>query len=54
VSAALILFAPEHRTVAANIAAGAFLVLAAGLAGFTRFKASAPGLKIDADTRRSN
>lgn len=48
VSGALVIFAPEHRTVAANIVAGAFLLMAAGLAGFTRLKANAPGLSLDA------
>ena len=51
IAGALILFAPESRVVAANIIAGAFLVLAAGIAGFTRLKASAPGIKIDTDQR---
>jgi hypothetical protein len=49
VSAATILFAPQDRTVAANIIAGAFMALAMGIAGFTRFKAKAPGIEIDAD-----
>jgi hypothetical protein len=47
-SAAIILFAPEHRTVAATVIAVAFLAMAVGLAGFTRFKASAPALKVEA------
>jgi hypothetical protein len=47
-SAAVILFAPEHRTLSAMVVAFAFLALAVGLAGFTRFKASSPALKIDA------
>lgn len=54
ISGALIVFAPESRTAAANLVAGAFLVLAVGIAGFTRFKAKAPGLDIEAAGRNSN
>lgn len=52
ISAALIMFAPEHRGVAANIVAGAFLALAVGLAGFTRFMAKAPAIEIQADSMK--
>ena len=48
VSALPIALAPESRSVAANTVAGALLILAAGIAGFTRFHAKAPGLDIDA------
>jgi hypothetical protein len=49
VGAVLIAFAPDDRTTAANITAGALLVLAAGIAGFTRLNAKVPGLSIQAD-----
>lgn len=48
ISAALIVYAPESRSTAANLVAGAFLVLAVGIAGFTRFKAKAPAIEIEA------
>jgi hypothetical protein len=54
ISAALIVLAPESRTMAANLIAAAFLVLAVGIAGFTRFKAKAPAMEIEADGRNSN
>ena len=43
----LIMWAPAIREAAANIAAGSFLILAAGIAGFTRFRASAPTISIE-------
>lgn len=49
IAALLIVFAPESRTVAANMAAAALMILAAGIAGYTRFAAKAPGLEIGAD-----
>jgi hypothetical protein len=52
VAAALIVFAPENRTVGANVVAGAFVILAAGIAGFTRFRAKAPGLDVSGDQAR--
>jgi hypothetical protein len=55
VGALLILLAPESRSTAANFAAAALLVLAMGIAGFTRFHAKAPGLDINAEkSARSN
>jgi uncharacterized membrane protein YvbJ len=55
ISALLIGFAPESRSVAANIIAGALLILGAGIAGFTRLRAKAPGLDLNAGGRsRSN
>lgn len=55
VSSLLIGFAPESRTTAANLVAGALLVIAAGIAGFTRLRAKAPGIDIAASGRsRSN
>jgi len=54
ISAVLIMFAPEQRTMAANIVAGAFLVMAAGLAGFARLKASAPGLSLETDGKATS
>lgn len=49
IAALLIAFAPESRSVAAYIGAAALLLLAAGIAGFTRFFAKAPGFQIGAD-----
>lgn len=54
ISAALIVFASEHRETAANLVAGAFLVLAVGIAGFTRFKAKTPAIEIETDGSNSN
>ena len=54
ISAVLILFAPADRVIAADLVAAAFLALAVGLAGFTRFKAKAPGVEMSADRPRSN
>ena len=51
IAGALVILTPESRTVAADVVAAAFLVLAAGIAGFTRLRASAPGIKIDTDQR---
>lgn len=48
IAAFLIVFAPESRSTAANIVAAALLLLAVGIAGFTRFSAQLPGMKIDA------
>jgi hypothetical protein len=53
IAATLIVFAPESRTVAANIVAAALLVSAIGIAGFTRFSAKLPGMQIQADQRKS-
>src|SRR5262249_12614250 len=44
IAALLIIFAPESRTVAANTVASIFVVLALGIAGFTRFSAKLPGV----------
>jgi hypothetical protein len=41
-----IILAPESRVTAAIIIAGAFAILAGGLAGFTYFKARIPGLDV--------
>ena len=54
VSAAIVVFAPETREVAANLFAGAFLVLALGIAGFTRFSARAPGVEISGATDKNS
>jgi hypothetical protein len=47
ISALLIMFAPTGREVAANIVAASLLVMAMGIAGFTRFSANLPGMKIE-------
>jgi len=49
IAAALIIFAPESRTVAANIVAAGLLVLSVAIAGFTRFFAKLPGMELKAD-----
>lgn len=55
IGAQLIIFAPESRETAANLAAAALLVVAMGIAGFTHFKAKAPGLEVSGERRlRSN
>lgn len=56
IGAVLIVWAPEARNVAANLAAAAMLTLAAGIAGFSHFKAKAPGVDIQASSTpaRSN
>jgi hypothetical protein len=53
ISAWLIIYAPEQRETAANLVASAFLVLAVGIAGFTRFRAKAPAIEIEAGDRNS-
>jgi hypothetical protein len=53
IAVSLILFAPESRVLAADIAAATLLVLAAGIGGFTRLSAKMPGSEIRAD-RKSN
>ena len=52
ISALLIIYAPESRSTTANIVAGGLLVLAVGVAGFTRFFAKPPGMEIKADNQR--
>lgn len=52
IGSALIIFAPPSREVAANVTSSALLVLAMGMAGFTRFKAKAPGLAIEGGKSR--
>jgi hypothetical protein len=55
ISALLIIWAPDSRTVAADIVAAALLLLAAGLAGYTRFAAKLPGgMEMTAASERSN
>jgi hypothetical protein len=54
IGAALIIFAPASREVAANVTSTALLVLAFGIAGFTRFKAKAPGLAVEGGKPASN
>jgi hypothetical protein len=49
IAALLIIFAPDSRTTAANTVAGVFVVLALGIAGFTRFSAKLPGLEFKGD-----
>jgi hypothetical protein len=49
VGAALIIFAPESRETAANIVAAAFIVLALGIAGYSRFGVSAPGIEVSGE-----
>ena len=44
----LIMFGPSDRAVASNIFSGSFLVLAAGIAGYTQLKAQAPGISVEA------
>lgn len=51
ISAAVVIFAPEARSEAATLIAGAFLILAVGVAGFTRFKAKAPTIEFEATGR---
>lgn len=51
IGALLIAFAPESRSTAADIVAAALLVSALGLAGFTRFRAQLPGMKIEGDSK---
>jgi hypothetical protein len=53
-AAVLIIYAPESRSTAANIAATALLVLAIGIAGFTRFSAKLPGMSLKADDKRTH
>jgi len=53
IAAMIVIFAPESRGVAANLFAGAFLVLALGIAGFTRFLVKAPGLEISGTSQNS-
>ena len=48
VAGLLIVFAPEGRDVAANVVAGAFAVLAAGIVGFTWLRVSFPAFRVDA------
>jgi hypothetical protein len=50
ISALLIMFAPNGRELAANIVAASLLVLAAGIAGFTRFSANLPGIRVEGGT----
>jgi hypothetical protein len=55
VAAALIIFASESRALAANIVAATLLILAAGIAGYTRVSAKLPGSEILADkSQRTN
>jgi hypothetical protein len=51
IGAILILFAPAHREIAANIVAAALFVSAVGIAGFTHFKAKGAGFDISGDQR---
>ncbi|WP_439476948.1 hypothetical protein [Brevundimonas sp.] len=48
-AASMIMWAPGNRELAANIAAGALLILAAGIAGVTRFRVTAPAFSIEGD-----
>lgn len=47
-SAVIVVFAPEFRSISANLFAGAFLVSAIGAAGFARFSTKSPGLEMSA------
>jgi hypothetical protein len=49
-AAVIIVFGPESRTTAANIVAGALLILALGIAGFTRFRAKGRGYDLSGST----
>lgn len=51
IAAVIVVFAPESRSTAANIFATAFLVMSAGIAGYTRFSAKVPGMEIKADNK---
>lgn len=53
IATALIVYAPESRILAANIGAATLLVLAAGIAGFTRLQARFFGAEVRA-SRKSN
>lgn len=54
VAAALIIFAPESRTTAANLVAAAFVVLSLGIAGYSRFGIKGPGISVTGDRKNSN
>ncbi|WP_145750995.1 hypothetical protein [Nitrospirillum amazonense] len=49
IAASLIIFAPQSRETAANFSAAALLVVALGIAGFTRFRAKAPGIELSGE-----
>ncbi|MEM5406352.1 hypothetical protein, partial [Paraburkholderia unamae] len=48
IAAIIVVFAPASRTTAANIFSAAFMVMASGIAGYTRFAAKAPGIEVAA------
>lgn len=54
IGAALIIYAPESRGLAATIVAAGLFAMALGIAGYTHFSARFPGVRIEGQQRRAS